>query len=157
MRKFAVVLVGAAISLAAPSAVMAEAPGFVLSQDKLEWREGPPELPPGAEVAMLFGNPAQGGPFILRLRAAKGYKVGPHKHSGMETLTVLSGSLRYGEGNKVDPLVEQTLSTGGFAAAPAEMVHWVSFNDNTVVQITGVGPWNITYLDPRDDPRAPQR
>ena len=57
MRNLAAILAGAAISLAAPIAVMAEAPGFVFSQDKLEWKAGPPELPRGAEVAMLFGDP----------------------------------------------------------------------------------------------------
>ena len=156
MRILAAIVASAAMSLAA-SMAFAEAPGFVFSQDKLEWKPAPPGLPQGAEVAMLFGDPAQGGPFILRLRAPKGYKVGPHKHSGMETLTVLSGGLRYGEGDKIDPVAQQTLSAGGFAAAPAEMVHWVSFDDNSVIQVTGVGPWNITYLDPRDDPRAAQR
>jgi len=141
MRNLAAVLAGAAISLAAPIAVMAEAPGFVFSRDKLEWRAAPPELPRGAEVAMLFGDPSQGGPFILRMRAPKGYKIGPHKHSGMETMSVLSGAVRYGQGAKLDPSAEKTLSAGGFAATPAEVGHWLSFDDDTVIQVTGVGPW----------------
>ena len=58
---------------------------------------------------------------------------------------------------KLDPSAEKTLSAGGFAATPAEAGHWLSFDDDTVIQVTGVGPWNITYLDPRDDPRAAQR
>lgn len=157
MRNLAAIFAGAAISLAASSAVMAEAPGFVFSQDKLEWRAGPPELPRGAEVAMLFGNPMQGGPYILRMRAPKGYKIGPHKHSGIETMTVLTGVVRYGQGDSLESRAEKTLAAGGFAATPAETGHWVSFDDDTVIQVTGVGPWNITYLDPRDDPRAPQR
>ena len=157
MRNLAAILAGAAISLAAPIAVMAEAPGSVFSQDKLEWKAGPPELPRGAEVAMLFGDPMQGGPYILRMRAPKGYKIGPHKHSGMETMTVLSGAVRYGQGAKLEPNAEKTLAAGGFAATPAEAGHWVNFEDDTVIQVTGVGPWNITYLDPRDDPRAAQR
>ncbi|MFO1125322.1 MAG: cupin domain-containing protein [Methylocystis sp.] len=156
MRNFAVIVAGAAISLAASNA-LAEAPGFVFSQDQLEWKAAPPELPRGSEVAMLFGDPMQGGPFLLRMRGPKGYRVGPHKHSGIETMTVLSGALRYGQGDKLNPDAERTLSTGGFAATPAEVVHWVTFDDSTVIQVTGVGPWNITYLDPRDDPRAPQR
>ena len=91
------------------------------------------------------------------MRAPKGYKIGAHKHSGMETMTVLSGVVRYGQGAKVDPNAEKTLAAGGFAATPAEAGHWVNFEDDTVIQVTGVGPWNITYLDPRDDPRAAQR
>ncbi len=156
MRILAAIVAVAAISLAASTA-FAEAPGFVFSQDKLEWKAGPPELPRGAEVAMLFGDPIRGGPYLLRMRAPKGYRLGPHKHSGIETMTVLSGALRYGQGDKLDPNAERTLSAGGFAATPAEVAHWVTFDDNTVIQVTGVGPWKITYLDPRDDPRAPQR
>jgi quercetin dioxygenase-like cupin family protein len=106
---------------------------------------------------MLFGDPTQGGSYILRMRAPKGYKIGAHKHSGMETMTALSGAVRYGQGAKLDPSAEKTLAAGGFAATPAEAGHWMSFDDDTVIQVTGVGPWNITYLDPRDDPRAAQR
>ncbi len=149
-------IVALAAGLAASTA-FAEAPGFVISQDKLEWKAGPPELPRCAEVAMLFGDPVGGGPYILRMRASKGYKIGPHKHNGIETMTVLSGAVRYGQGNKLDPNAEKTLGAGGFAATPAEVGHWVSFDDDTVIQVTGVGPWNVTYLDPRDDPRAAQR
>ena len=72
MRNLAAILAGAAISLAAPIAVMAEAPGSVFSQDKLEWKAGPPELPSGAEVAMLFGDPTQGGPYITENARAQG-------------------------------------------------------------------------------------
>ncbi|WP_292529406.1 cupin domain-containing protein [Methylocystis sp.] len=156
MRILAAIVASAAISLAASNA-LGEAPGFVYSQDRLEWKAGPPELPRGAEVAMLFGDPMGGGPYILRMRAPKGYKIGPHKHNGMETMTVLSGAVRYGQGNKLEANAEKTLGAGGFAATPAEVGHWVSFDDNTVIQVTGIGPWNITYLDPRDDPRAAQR
>ena len=152
-----IIIAGAIIGFTAPTLSLAEAPGFVFSQDKLEWKPGPPELPRGAEVAMLFGNPQEGGPYILRMRGPKGYKIGPHKHSGIETMTVLSGAVRYGQVNQPDAKAEKMLSAGGFAATPAEVGHWVSFDDDTVIQVTGVGPWNITYLDPRDDPRAPQR
>ncbi len=75
MRNLTAIVASVAISLAASTA-LAEAPGFVFSQDKLDWKAGPPELPRGAEVAMLFCNPMQGGPYILRMRAPKGYKSG---------------------------------------------------------------------------------
>ncbi len=61
MRIFAAIVASAAISLAASNA-LGEAPGFVFSQDKLEWKAGPPELPRGAEVAMLFGDPMGADP-----------------------------------------------------------------------------------------------
>lgn len=156
MRNLVAIVAGAAIGLAASSA-LAQAPGAVFSQDKLKWNAGPIDLPRGAEVAMLFGDPTRGGPFILRLRAPKGYEVAPHKHSAMETMTVLSGAVRYGQGAKLDPTAEKALSAGGFASTAAEVGHWVKFDDDTVIQVSGVGPWNITYLDPHDDPRADQR
>ena len=132
MRIFAAIVASAAISLAASNA-LGEAPGFVFSQDKLEWKAGPPELPRGAEVAMLFGDPMGAGPTSCGCARPMGYKIGPHKHSLMETMTVLSGAVRYGQGNKLEANAEKTLGAGGFAATPAEVGHWVSFDDNTVI------------------------
>ncbi|WP_457796865.1 cupin domain-containing protein [Methylocystis sp. S23] len=124
--------------------------------DGLEWKPAPADLPRGAEIAVLFGDPLASGPFVVRLRAPAGYQVAAHKHPDLETVTVISGVLRYGEGARVDPRAETFIHAGDFLAAPAGMSHWIAVNEDTVVQVSGTGPWKIDYLDPRDKPRSAQ-
>jgi quercetin dioxygenase-like cupin family protein len=119
----------------------------------LDWKAAPAELPRGAEVAVLFGDPQASGPFVVRLRAPAGYQVPAHKHPDFETVTVISGSLRMGQGQKVDPSAEAFLHAGDFIAAAPGMGHWLVVNDDAVVQVTGMGPWTVDYFDPRDNPR----
>jgi quercetin dioxygenase-like cupin family protein len=144
-----ILLIGAlgALSLGAASAEMRRG-------DQLDWRPAPPDLPRGAQVSVLMGDPAAPGPFVVRLRAPAGYQVAAHKHPDVETITVLSGALRFGEGQRLDPQREQYLHAGDFTSAPAGMGHWLVVNEDAVLQVTGMGPWKIDYLDPRDNPQA---
>jgi hypothetical protein len=66
---------------------------------------------------------------------------------------VLSGSLRVGMGDTMDAAKATTLGAGGFSVMPGEMRHWVIAESDTVLQIHGVGPFAITYVNPADDPR----
>ncbi len=130
------------------------AEGGVRQASELDWTAAPPDLPRGAEVAMLYGNPTQAGPFVVRLRAREGYQVPAHTHPDLETITVLSGTLRVGQGKQIDPAAEHYAHAGDFIAAPAGMGHWIVANENVVLQVTGTGPWRIDYLDPRYRPQG---
>jgi quercetin dioxygenase-like cupin family protein len=136
-----------ALSLGAASAEMRRG-------DHLDWRPTPPDLPRGAQMTVLMGDPMAAGPFVVRLRAPAGYQVAAHKHPDVETITILSGALRFGEGQGLDPRREQFLHAGDFASATPGMGHWFVVNEDAVVQVTGTGPWKIDYLDPRDNPQA---
>lgn len=138
------------------SAALAETTGLRRA-DGLEWRPAPADLPKGAEIAVLYGDPMASGPFVVRLRAKAGYQVPAHKHPDLETVTVISGAMRYGEGSRLDPGAETFVHAGDFLAAPAGMGHWISLNEDAVVQVSGTGPWKIQYLDPRDKARIEQQ
>ena len=125
----------------------------VVAPSDLVWRKAPPSFPPGSEVAVLHGDPSKEGPFVLRARAPKGFCLPAHTHPAPEIVTVLSGVLRVGLGASVDPLKERLVPAGGFSAMPAGVAHWLAIEEDAVVQINGVGPWGIDYLDPKDDPR----
>ena len=114
----------------------------------------PPVLPAGAQIAVLQGNPFGPGVYTLRLKMPNGYTIPPHFHPTDEMVTVISGTLMYGHGDKIDRSAMSTLHAGGFTAATANMHHYVTARGATIVQVQGEGPFAITYVNPADNPQA---
>jgi quercetin dioxygenase-like cupin family protein len=132
--------------------VVAQQGHLSVAPDTLKWGE-PPTLP-GARLAIVQGNPAQEGPFVYRLRVPANYKVPPHFHKAAENVTVLSGVFYLGVGEKFDQGAGQELPAGAFASVPPRHPHFAwAGNQETVVQVHGVGPTDITFVNPADDPR----
>jgi quercetin dioxygenase-like cupin family protein len=105
------------------------------------------------EAALLYGDPAKEGPFVLRLRFPANYQIPPHRHPGAEILTVVSGTFMLGSGETADKAKAQAMPSGGFTAMPPNMAHYAHTDEVTVVQINSMGPWSINYVNPNDDPR----
>lgn len=124
----------------------------VVPADEVKWGPAPPSLPPGAEAAALLGHPGKEGPFVLRLKFPAGFVVPPHRHSKDELVTVLAGGFAVGAGEKLDRNVKP-LTAGSFVHLPAGMPHFASAVGETIVQINGMGPFDVVYIDPKDDPR----
>jgi len=125
----------------------------VVASEEVEWTAGPASLAPGAEMAVLYGNPAEEGLFAMRLKLPAGYAIAPHTHPKPEIVTVISGTLLLGMGESADRAATQALPAGSFFAFEPGMAHYVFTDVETVVQLNSTGPWNITYVDPADDPR----
>lgn len=124
---------------------------------EIEWRDGPGSLPPGATFVVLEGNPAEGGVFTLRIRMPDGYVIPPHWHAGVERVTVLAGTFHVGHGETLDRAAAQPLGEGSYFSFPPGMRHYAITEGETVVQLTSVGPWVITYVNADDDPRDRER
>ena len=118
----------------------------------LKWGAAPPVLPKGAQIAVISGDPAKDGAYVLRLKMPKGYQVPAHNHPTTESVTVISGNFHIGMGDKLDTKKGIELMAGGFAEAPAKMNHYAWTAAPTVVQVHGQGPFAITYVNPADDP-----
>ncbi len=123
--------------------------------EAVKWGPAPPSLPPGAQAAVLLGSPAKAGPFVLRLRLPADFVVPPHRHSKDEMVTVISGRFGVASGETLDRAGHEALPPASFVHLPAGMPHFAWAVGETVVQINGVGPFDVTYVDPRDDPRKP--
>jgi quercetin dioxygenase-like cupin family protein len=119
----------------------------------LQWGDAPPTLPKGAKLAVLQGDPGKAGPFVMRLMLPKGYQVAPHSHSQMESVTVLSGTFALGMGDKYDAKTMKTMKAGAFNAIPAKTNHYAGAKTPVVLQIHGEGPFDLTYVNPDDDPQ----
>lgn len=121
---------------------------------EIRWVAAPALLPAGAESAVLYGDPAREGRFVMRLKAPKGYRIPPHSHPTTELVTIISGELRLGLGAAADRATVEALPPGAFATMPKGVVHYAFVDDGeTVIQIDSEGPWRIEYVDPKDDPR----
>ena len=93
----------------------------------------------------------------VRLRAPDGYRIPPHTHPKTERLTVISGTFRLGMGEKFAPDELIDMPAGSYGFWPAGMTHFVQVRGETVVQLHGIGPWQIVYVNPSDDPRRSGR
>ncbi|MFP5450691.1 MAG: cupin domain-containing protein, partial [Thermoleophilia bacterium] len=129
----------------------------VMPQSDLEWSAGPPALPPGAQMAVLDGDPAQAGPFTVRLKLPANYRIPPHTHPADEHVTIVSGNLKVGMGRTFDASKTTELGEDGYFSMPAGHQHYVLTSGETTVQLHGTGPWGITYVNPADDPRNTPR
>ena len=146
-----------ALSVAGPAFAdpPAEASHLVLLAEDLVFVDGPAALPPGAKIAVLEGDPSREGPFTMRLLLPAGYRIPPHLHPTVERLTVLSGTFYLGVGDTLDERAATAMPAGGYFSMPARMHHYAFTREQTMVQLHGIGPWEIIYLDPADDPRQP--
>ncbi len=120
--------------------------------DQVTWKPGPPSLPSGAKAAVLEGNPKEAGPFTMRLELPDGYRIPPHFHPAAERVTVIKGTFQLGMGDKFDPSALNSLPAGSYISMKPETRHFAQAKGNTVVQINGVGPWKLVYINPADDP-----
>ena len=102
---------------------------------------------------MLQGDPSKDGVYTIRLEMPAGYLIPPHFHPTDEHVTVISGRAALGMGDAVDLPHARKLSAGEFITAPATAHHFAKAEVKTVVQVHGQGPFAITYVNPRDDPR----
>ena len=166
-------LVAFIVSAAPPAA--AQEPSHPISDDKkvatapatgetgfyspaeVKWKDGPGSLSAGAKFAVLEGDPTKEGPFVMRLWFPDGFRVQPHWHPKVERVTVISGTLNLGMGEKFDQSATREMPAGTFGFWPAGMRHFAWAKGETVLQLHGTGPWMITYVNPADDPRSAKK
>jgi quercetin dioxygenase-like cupin family protein len=135
------------VALAAPVAAQTAAP-------ELKWGPAPPFFPAGARFVVLSGDPGQAGLFTVRLEMPDGFTIRPHFHPTDEHVTVISGALLLGTGDTVRTSAAQLLNAGGYTIAKGSEHHYAVARGKTVVQVHGQGPFDITYVNPKDDPRT---
>jgi hypothetical protein len=151
---FAMVALLSAFSFADEMKMM---PKGVMDAASLQWGPCPEGLPAGCKLAVLQGDPSKAGEeFTIRGMFPDGYKVMPHFHPGTENLTVISGAFHVGMGDKFDESSAQKMTVGSFASMPATMHHYAWAEGDTIVQVNGIGPFKITYVNPADAP-APMK
>ena len=135
-----------------PAGTAGQTHTMVMPND-IKWGPAPPALPPGAQMAVLGGDPTKTGLFTIRAKFPDGYKIMPHWHPTDENVTVLEGTFAMGIGEKFDESAAHDMSMGGFARMPKGTRHFAMAKGETVIQVHAEGPFVINYVNPGDDPR----
>jgi hypothetical protein len=117
-----------------------------------KWGDAPASLPKGAQAFVLYGDPGKAGPFAIRLKAPAGYKVPRHWHPSDEQVTVIDGDLSLSMGD-ADKAHAADFVAGDYVNLPSNMQHEASTKNGVVLQINSMGPFQINYVDPKNDPR----
>ncbi len=111
-------------------------------------------LPKGAKSALILGDPSKPGVFIAWLKFPPNYPIPAHTHPYTEVITVLKGKLGNGMGEVLDKNKGETLKVGESFVLPAGHAHYVwTEKEETIVELIATGPWDISYSNPKDDPR----
>jgi quercetin dioxygenase-like cupin family protein len=133
---------------------IAEEKHIIVKPDEFVWADGPKSLPAGVKSVLLEGDPSKKGPFTLRLQFPPDYIIPPHWHTQIEHVTVLEGKLHLGMGDKLNKEQATELQSGSYAVLPKKHKHFAFTSDSSaIVQLHGVGPWDIIYVNKADDPR----
>jgi quercetin dioxygenase-like cupin family protein len=154
------ILLVAAVALAASLSAAAQpakgaaggATHVMVRSAEVKWSPAPPRMPKGAQMSVLAGDPGGTGPFAIRLKLPAGYKIPPHWHPTDEQVTVISGDLSMGTGEKFDTAALKPLGVGGYSMMPAEMRHFGLSRGGGVLQVQGMAPFVLNYVNPADDP-----
>ena len=125
---------------------------ITINSKDVKWGPAPPDLPKGAELAVLHGDPSKKAPFTLRLKLPAGYKIPPHWHTKDEQLTILSGVFILHMGDTMDAPASN-LEAGAYHFLPGKMHHAAETKGETTLQLDGMGPFDIHYLNPAENPK----
>jgi quercetin dioxygenase-like cupin family protein len=150
--KLVVLLVALATCCLGASTTWAQAGAHIMvTPTDLKWADVP-SLPAGAKIAVIEGPPTDAVPFTFRLKFPADYKIPAHSHPAIEHVTVISGTLNFGAGDKLDVTKTKPLPAGSVAVMPPKANHFGWTKEETIVQVHGMGPWGVTYVNPADDP-----
>ena len=147
----ATVLTGVLLCFTSNAKAEGTAPTIVMPSD-IKWADAPANMPPGAKLAVLMGDPGKAGPFVIRIKFPANYKVAAHWHPTDEQITVVSGAFMAGVGDKLDAAKTTSLPAGAFVSIPAKVNHYAMTKKETVVELSAMGPFEMTYVNPSDDP-----
>lgn len=124
----------------------------MMTPDDMKWGPAPPVFQAGAEMAVLQGNPGAAGLYTVRLKMPDGYKIMPHWHPTTEHITVISGDFHLGTGGTFDDSKGSDMPAGSFGYVGPHMKHFAWATGETIVQVHGMGPFKLVYVNPADDP-----
>jgi quercetin dioxygenase-like cupin family protein len=156
MKVIVSVIAAGAILLSVVFGVSAQKTHLLADPKETNWGPAPPLLPPGAQIAVLVGDPTKPTAYTVRLKFPSNYAIPAHSHPTDENVVVVSGAVTFGMGDKLikGAASNKTLPVGGFAQMPANVNHFAYTTQESTIVLFGQGPVEFKYVNPSDDPRT---
>lgn len=108
----------------------------------------------GIRTTVLVGDPAQPGPYTVRLSVPPNTRIQAHTHRDNRTAVVVAGTWYFGYGRIANASAERALLPGSFYTEPAGVAHFAETKDAAVlVYISGFGPSDTEYVSQSGAPR----
>ncbi|HTT82230.1 MAG TPA: cupin domain-containing protein [Rhizomicrobium sp.] len=125
-----------------------------IRSEEVEWKPFP-AFPPEARLAVLVGDPAQAGPYVIRVKLPMGTRMMPHKHPEDRIYTVISGIFYIGLGETFDEHQLTAFAPGSVVVLPGGQAHfhWAKSGEY-ITQVEAIGPLGLEYVSAGDDPRS---
>ena len=152
-QRFGLVLLATGAMLSAPAMAQTTPGAVALTPGEMKWASQGGLAAPGMQQLNLIGDPAKPGPYTLRLKFPKGFRLAPHTHPDSREVTILSGTFATGYGEKFDADNLKVLPPGSFYTEPANVPHYIEIKDDTILQVTGTGPSERRFINPSGSPK----
>jgi quercetin dioxygenase-like cupin family protein len=105
------------------------------------------------QLVNVIGDPSKAGLYIQLEKVAPHVVIQAHHHAGDRTVTVIQGSLMFGNGPEFDRSKLKVMAVGSIYTEPSESPHFAATGDQAAVtEVTGYGPTDIVYENPANDP-----
>ena len=117
------------------------------------WGPAPAVFPAGAQMAVISGDPSKAAQFTIELKMPDGYRIPPHFHPTDEVATVKQGTFQVGMGDTLDLAKTKTMKPGDKGTIPAGEHHYAAASGSTIVAVSAMGPFAMTYVNPAADPQ----
>jgi quercetin dioxygenase-like cupin family protein len=143
-----VALIVAGVVTAVGAATPQGSSDFVrITPAQIHWQDIPDGH--GAQQAILLGDPAKPGMYVVRVKFPPHTMDIPHWHSMARYVTVLEGTWVTGTGDTFNLAQAISLKPGSVMLHPANGVHWDGSGgaETVIVQIIGEGPATTTAVD----------
>lgn len=105
-----------------------------------QWREAS-NLPKGAKLVILAGDPNKKEFYLARLKLPANFAIPVHSHLTAEYNTVIAGTYYLGVGTSMNKQTTMALPVGSFVNFPAGAIHYGYTKEETILEISGIGPW----------------
>lgn len=148
-RAFASSWIAIGVVAAAASSIAKDSPDFVrITPADIHWQDVPNGH--GVQQAILLGDPAKTGIYVIRVKFPPHVMDVPHSHPNDRYVTVLEGTWYTGTGDTFDFSRAVPLKPGSVMMHPAKATHWdgAGSAEAVIVQIIGEGPGSTTQVDP---------
>ena len=105
------------------------------------------------QLVNVIGDPSEPGLYIQLEKVAPLVVIQAHHHAGDRTVTVIEGTLMFGNGPEFDRSKLKVMPVGSIYTEPSGSPHFAATGDQSAVtEVTGYGHTDIVYENPADDP-----